>query len=150
MQHAADGDDLRRERDGVHEIHAEADRDDALVLREAGRTAGRVCQCHEHAAMHDAVEVRMLRLDRELEAHAAARRRDDFRLDVFREGILMIEIDDVLLKSREFCHWKWRRPFLFFLSLYHKSQTMGHFLGKISEQPSAICVLMFRLSVLNS
>ena len=104
MQHAADGDDLRRERDGVHEIHAEADRDDALVLREAGRTAGRVCQCHEHAAMHDAVEVRMLRLDRELEAHAAARRRDDFRLDVFREGILMIEIDDVLLKSREFCH----------------------------------------------
>ena len=97
-------DDVRRERDGVHEFHAEIDGHDFLVERETGGARRRIRERHEDATVHNAVEVRMLLLDRELEPHTTALCWHDLRVQVFDERVLMVKTDDGLLQVGKFCH----------------------------------------------
>jgi len=101
VQDAAAGDEARREWYGVHEVHAEVYRDDFFVQREAGGAAGRIGERHEHAAVYDAVEVRMLGFDRQLELYLATAYWHVFCVYVFEEGILVIKFYDVLLQFRQ-------------------------------------------------
>lgn len=95
---------MRRQRHRMHEIHAELNRDHALVVHERRSAHGRIGQRHEHAAVDDAVKIRMLLLDIELQTDLTVRRRHDLRVNVFNKWILMIKIDDFLLQLRHLLH----------------------------------------------
>ena len=101
MQNFGRRNDGLRQRHRMHEIRTEIDCHDLLVAGQAGCAHRGIGHGHEHTAMRNTIEIRVLLLHLKLQPYLTTCQRLDLNMQIFHKRIIMIEPDNLLLQFRQ-------------------------------------------------